>query len=62
MRELERKIKISENRILIYNISKGYAKPTYTITEGFLEDGDVKKTYSLSQWDDYGFSGWILFL
>jgi len=58
MLELERRINISENRILIYNISKGYAKPTYTVAEGFLEDGDVKKTYSLSQWDDYGFSGW----
>lgn len=27
--------------------------------EGFLENGDVIKTYTLSQWDDYGFNGWI---
>ncbi len=60
MQELERRINISENRILIYDISKGYAKPTYTVAEGFLENGDLKRTYSLSQWDDYGFSGWTV--
>ena len=27
--------------------------------EGFLENGDVIKTYNLSQWDDYGLNGWI---
>ena len=60
MNELEKRIKINENRILIYQISKGYAKPTYTITDGFLENGDIQKTYSLSQWDDYGLNAWII--
>lgn len=59
MEQLEKRIKIDNNRILIYNISEGYAKPTYNITEGFLENDDVIKTYSLSQWDDYGLNGWI---
>ena len=59
MKEFEKRIKINENRVLIYKISEGYAKPTYTITEGFIENGEVKKTYSLSQWDDYGLNGWI---
>ena len=59
MKEFEKRIKINENRVLIYNISEGYAKPTYTITEGFIENGEVKKTYSLSQWDDYGLNAWF---
>jgi len=59
MEQFEKRIQINENRILIYRISEGYAKPTYTITEGFLENDEVIKTYSLSQWDDYGLNGWI---
>ncbi len=59
MEQLEKRIQINDNRILIYNISKGYAKDTYTIMEGFLDKGDVIKTYTLSQWDDYGFNGWV---
>ena len=56
---IEKRIQIDDNRILIFSITEGYAKPTYTITEGFLENGDVKKSYSLSQWDDYGLNAWI---
>ena len=59
MADFEKKIELSENRILIYRISEGYLKPTYTITEGFLENGNLIKTYSLSQWDDYGLNSWI---
>ena len=59
MENLEKRIQINDNRILIYTISDGYAKPTYTIMEGFIKNGDVIKTYSLSQWDDYGLNGWI---
>lgn len=55
---LRKKIQINENRILIFSITEGYAKPTFTIMEGFLENGNVIKTYSLSQWDDYGLNGW----
>ncbi len=58
MKDFERTIIISENRILKYNISLGYIKPTYTIHEGFLEENEAKKIYSLSQWDDYGLNGW----
>lgn len=58
MEEFEKRIQINENRILIYSITGGYAKPTYTIQEGFLENGEVVKSYTLSQWDDYGFRGW----
>ncbi len=59
MKNFERRIQINDNRLLIYNISEGHIKPTYTIMEGFLENGDVIKTYNLSQWDDYGLNGWI---
>ena len=59
MADFEKRIELSENRILIYRMSEGYAKPTFTITEGFLENGDLIKTYSLSQWDDYGLNSWI---
>lgn len=61
MKELEKRIPINENRILIYRISPSpvYGKPTYTIMEGFLENGELIKTYDLSQWDDYGLNGWI---
>ena len=59
MEDLENRIQINDNRILIYRISEGYAKPTYTIMEGFIENGDVIKDYTLSQWDDYGLNGWI---
>ena len=44
----------------MYRITEGFVKPTYTIMEGFLENGEVLKTYTLSQWDDYGLNGWIL--
>ena len=60
MEDFEKRIQINDNRILIYNISKGYVKPTYTIMEGFIENGELVKTYSLSQWDDYGLNGWII--
>jgi hypothetical protein len=59
MENLEKRIQINENRILIYRVSKGYVKPTYTISEGFIENGELIKTYDLSQWDDYGFNGWV---
>ena len=59
MEEFEKRIEISKNRILIYRISEGYIKPTYTITEGFILNGEIIKDYMLSQWDDYGFNGWI---
>ena len=58
MEQLEKRIQIDANRILIFSVTEGYAKPTFTIMEGFLENGDVIKTYSLSQWDDYGLNGW----
>ena len=59
MNKLETRIQIDDNRILIYKITEWYPKPTYIITEGFLENGNVKKTYTLSQWDDYGLNGWV---
>lgn len=59
MEQMEKRIQISDNRILIFNITQGYANPTFTIMEGFLENGDIIKTYSLSRWDDYGLNGWI---
>ena len=58
MEEFEKRIQIHDNRILLYRIFPGYSKDTYTITEYFLENGEVLKTYSLSQWDDYGLNGW----
>ena len=59
MKELEKRIKINDNRVLLYLISPGFAKRTFTITEGFILNGEILKTYSLSQWDDYGLSGFI---
>ena len=59
MQDLEKRIQINDNRVLIYSVVEGYAKPTYRIDEGFIENGDIIKTYCLSQWDDYGFYGWI---
>lgn len=59
MEYLEKRIKINENRILIYRISYGYVKPTFTISEGFIENDELVKTYDLCQWDDYGFNCWI---
>lgn len=56
---LEKEITIDENRILKYTVTTGYVKPTYYIIEGFLENGELKKTYSLSQTDDYHFTGWL---
>ena len=58
MEEFEKRIEINENRILIYKIIPDSFKPTYIITEGFFKDGEVEKTYTLSQGDDYGFGGW----
>lgn len=59
MKIIENRFQINENRILIYIVSEGYAKPTYTISEGFIKDGVVIKDYYLSQWDDYGFNAEI---
>ena len=58
MEELEKRTTISENRILIYRTVEGYIKPTYVISEGFFENGEILKTYDLSQWDDYGLNAW----
>ena len=56
--ELEKRINVNENRILIYK--KEYVKPSHirTITEYFLENGDLIKNYDLIQSDDYGLYGW----
>ena len=43
MKDIEKRIQMNDNRVLIYRISEGYAKPTYTIMEGFLDNGDVIK-------------------
>ena len=59
MEYLERRFQINENRVLIYRVSEGYAKPTFNITEGIMEGNKLLKTYDLSQWDDYGFNGWV---
>ena len=56
MKEYERRIKISDNRILIYSIIDGFAKSTYIINEGFLKGEELEKTLNLSEWDDYGFN------
>ena len=58
MESHEKRIHINDNRVLIYNVSDGYVKPTYTVMEGILENGEVIKSYTLCQWDDYGFNGW----
>lgn len=58
MTEFKKRIDIDKNRILIYRISEGYIKPVFTISEGFIENGVVKKIYNLCQWDDYGLNGW----
>ena len=55
----EKTIKVDENRIMKYTISEGYIKPVYSLHEGFLQNGELKKGYSLSQWDDYGLNAWI---
>lgn len=57
MKDFEKSIPIQENRVLVYRISAGTFIKTYTITEGFLENRNVLKTYSLSKWDDYGLNG-----
>lgn len=59
MIEYKKTIKINDDRILKFYISDGYAQPMYTIMEGFIENDEIKKTYNLSQWDDYGFTAWI---
>lgn len=58
MKEAEKKIKIDDNRTLIYRKISGYTL-TYKIEEHFLKDGHIEKNYWLSQWDDYGFNAWI---
>lgn len=58
MKEVEKRIKISENRVLIYKVLEGFTKPTYFISEGFIENGEILKTYDLNQWDDYGLNAW----
>lgn len=58
MKEVEKRIKISENRVLIYNVLEGFTKPTYVISEGFIENDEIIKSYDLNQWDDYGLNAW----
>ena len=59
MESIEKRFQINENRILIYKIIKEHAIPSYMITEGFMENDQVVKTYNLCRWDDYGLNGWI---
>ena len=45
MKEVEKRIKINENRILIYNVLGGFTKPTYVISELFsLPSGTLAYT------------------
>ena len=55
MEQLEQRIEINENRILIFNMAD---KNSFIITEGFLENDDLLKTYTLSKRYDYNFNGW----
>lgn len=52
---MEKKIKISDNRILSYNIHDGYVVMN-SIREDFLKNGLFEKCYTLSRWDDYEFN------
>ena len=55
MEQLEQRIEINENRVLIFNMAD---KNSFIITEGFLENDDLLKTYTLSKRYDYNFNGW----
>ena len=58
MENIEKVIKVNDNRIIRYNISDGYI-PIHTIREDFLENGKLIKNYQFSRWDDYGFKGYV---
>lgn len=59
MSQIEKRIKINNNRTLIYNITKDSFITTYTIKEIFLENNKLKKIYTLSMWDDYNFNSYV---
>ena len=54
---MEKKIKISDNRILSYNTEDGYVL-TNSIREDFFKNGKFEKYYVLSRWDDYEFNAY----
>lgn len=57
---MEKRIRISDNRILNYNTVDGYVM-MHSIREDFLKNGKLEKNYTLSKWDDYGFRGYSAF-
>ncbi len=59
MSQIEKRIKINNNRTLIYNITKDSFITTFTIKEIFLENNKLKKIYTLSVWDDYNFNSYV---
>ncbi len=48
------KIKINKNRILACNIDASNYMPSISISEYYYEDLNIKKSFSLNKWDDYG--------
>lgn len=59
MKSIDIRININRDRILLYNIELGNECSTYSIKEGYIKNGDVVKSFSLTMRDDYNFIGSI---
>ena len=57
MENIERTLKVNDNRIIKFYITENYTT-RYSLTEYFIEDDEISKSYTLSRWDDYQFTGW----
>ena len=56
---MEKRIELDNGGVILLDVVPGYACSTITIQEGFLVNGDLEKSYTLSKWDDYGFNAFI---
>ena len=55
---MEKRIKLSDDRVLIYKTSKGHIIENRIIMEGFIENGEVIKNYIFSEDDDFLFDAY----
>ena len=56
--EKEHRINMTNGNIIIFRLSDAYCGYNITIQKGYIKDGQVDKTITLSMWDDYGFRAW----
>jgi len=57
---MEKRIKLENNDIIIFNIQLFNHCDMITINKGYFENGELKKTIGFNIWDDFAFEAWSI--